>query len=77
LFDIEREVDEYNLSLFLEKRTSNGITFRFDVRNVNNRESCRIRTRYEGRISNGIVEEIEDYCRAEGILYALKIRHTF
>ena len=77
LFDTERSVDEYNLSLFFEKRSSNGVTFRFDVRNANDRESCRIRTRYEGRIASGIVEELENYCRAEGILYAFKIRQTF
>jgi len=77
LFDTEKEFQEYDLSLFMEKRSSSGITFRFDVRNANDRESCRIRTRYQGRISSGIVEELEDYCRTEGILYALKIRQTF
>ena len=77
LFDTERDFEEYNLSLFLEKRASNGVTFRFDVQNANDRESCRTRTRYEGRITSGVIEEIEDYCRTEGIRYAFRVRHTF
>jgi len=77
LFDTERDFEEYNLSLFLEKRAFNGVTFRFDLQNANDQEECRTRTRYDGRITSGVIEEIEDFCRTEGIRYAFRVRHTF
>ena len=77
LFDTERDSEEYSLSFFLEKRAFNGVTFRFDIQNANNKENCRLRTRYDGRITSGIIEEIENYCRTEGVRYAFRVRHTF
>mgnify|MGYP003341990617 FL=1 len=77
LFDTERDSEEYSLSFFLEKRAFNGVTFRFDIQNANDRENCRVRTRYDGRITSGIIEEIENYCRTEGVRLAFRIRHTF
>ena len=77
LFDTERDSEEHSLSFFLEKRAFNGVTFRFDIQNANNKENCRLRTRYDGRITSGIIEEIENYCRTEGVRYAFRVRHTF
>ena len=77
LFDTERDSEEYSLSFFLEKRAFNGVTFRFDIQNANNKENCRLRTRYDGRITSGVIEEIENYCRTEGVRYAFRVRHTF
>ncbi|MBM87032.1 MAG: hypothetical protein CMQ41_01505 [Gammaproteobacteria bacterium] len=75
--DIERDIRDYGLSLFIEKKAFNGITFRFDVMNANDPLRCRERTRFLGATANGNIEEIEDYCSQDGPVYALKIRHTF
>ena len=75
--DMEREIPDYNLNLFLEKRAFGGVTFRFDVRNANDRNFCRERTRFDGATVDGIFEEIENSCRQPGVRYSLKIRNTF
>ena len=75
--DIERDIRDYGLNLFFEKRAFGGITFRFDIRNANDPLRCRERTRFLGATIDGLVEEIEDYCSADGPTYSLKIRRTF
>ncbi|KRO84667.1 MAG: hypothetical protein ABR72_00185, partial [OM182 bacterium BACL3 MAG-120920-bin41] len=73
VFDIEREIPDYDLNLFFEKRAFGGVTFRFDMRNANDRNFCRERTRFDGATVDGIVEEIENSCRQPGVRYSLKI----
>ena len=75
--DIERDIRDYGLMLFVEKKAFNDITFRLDVRNANDPLRCRERTRFLGATIGGIVEEVENYCSQDGPVYALKIRHTF
>ena len=75
--DIEREIRDYGLSMFVEKKASNGVTFRLNVMNANDPQRCRERTRFLGATVNGIVEEIEDYCSGYGIQYALNASYTF
>ena len=41
------------------------------------RQECRTRTRFAGRISAGILEEIEDQCVTGGPVFTFKINGTF
>ena len=75
--DVEREIRDYGLSIFVEKRAFSDTTFRFDIRNANDPQRCRERTRYLGATVDGIIEEIENYCSQDGPVYSLKIRRTF
>ncbi|MFP6811530.1 MAG: TonB-dependent receptor [Pseudohongiellaceae bacterium] len=77
IIDIEREIRDYGLSMFIEKKAFNGVTFRFNVNNANDPQRCRERTRFLGATVNGIVEEIEDYCSGYGVQYALNASYTF
>lgn len=77
IIDIEREIGDYGLNFFVEKKAFDGITFRFDIQNANSQLRCRERTRFLGATIGGIVEEIEDSCSGSGTKYALKIRQTF
>lgn len=77
VFDIEREIPQYALNLFFEKRAFDGMTFRFDMMNANDRSWCRERTRFVGATVDGIVEEVENSCSQDGPKFSLKIRDTF
>ena len=77
IFDIEREIPQYGLNLFFEKRAFDGMTFRFDMMNANDRSWCRERTRFIGATRDGVIEEIENSCSQPGPKFSLKIRDTF
>lgn len=77
IIDIEREIGDYGLNFFAEKKAFGGITFRFDIQNANDQVRCRERTRFLGATIGGIIEEVEDSCSGSGVKYALKVRHTF
>ena len=47
------------------------------LRIINNGEFCRERQRFVGRISSGIIEEIEDQCSSTGPTVSLRINGTF
>ena len=60
--DIELSAGDPFWSAFVEWVSPQNITFRLDaLRIVNNGEFCRERLRFVGRISSGILEEIEIY----------------
>jgi hypothetical protein len=65
------------VSVFAELIAFGGTSFRFDIRDATNNESCRERIRYLGRLSAGIIEEIEDRCSSRGVVMSLKINATF
>jgi len=75
--DIERDIGDYGLNGFIEKKAFGGVTFRFDMQNANDPQRCRERIRFDGATVMGIVEEIENYCSSNGIKYSLKLRYTF
>ena len=75
--DIEEQINQPYLSAYVEKVAFGNITFRFESRNITENEYCRKRTRFQGRIVDGIVREIEDYCNGNGMEMALRVRTTF
>jgi len=75
--DYYTTLGEPNTSLFAEYITDGGISFRFDARDVTSNEQCRERRRFVGRISAGILEEIENRCSRRGTVLSLKISSTF
>lgn len=75
--DIERERRGYGLGLFAEKKAFDGVTFRFDARDVHDPERCRERVRFAGLTAEGVVDEVENLCWRNGPNYSLKVRYTF
>jgi hypothetical protein len=54
-----------------------GLTYRLEANNVENDEVCSERRRFDGRLLNGILSEVENNCTRNGSQVALKIRGTF
>jgi outer membrane receptor for ferrienterochelin and colicins len=80
IYDIDDVLDLYgepSLSLFAEWISPGGTSWRWDARDVGNPERCSNRTRYVGRLSAGILEEIERRCSSSGLVMSLKITGTF
>ncbi|MBL4572141.1 MAG: TonB-dependent receptor plug domain-containing protein [Gammaproteobacteria bacterium] len=75
--DIESYLGEPNTNAFVQFVDSRGITYRFDARNATSNLQCRERQRYIGRVSAGILEEIEDQCATSGRVVSLKINGSF
>lgn len=75
--NIERSYGDPNVSAFLEYVTPNNIRVRFDARNATNNIQCRERTRFDGRISGGVISEIENYCAEAARVVSIKINGTF
>ncbi len=75
--DVISSLGEPNVSVFAELIAFGGTSFRFDIRDATNNEQCRERIRYLGRLSAGIIEEIEDRCSSRGVVMSLKINATF
>lgn len=76
--DIELSAGDPFWSAFVEWVSPNNMTFRLDaLRIINNGQFCRERQRFVGRISSGIIEEIEDQCTASGPTVSLRVSGTF
>ena len=75
--DIADFIGEPNTNAFVQFVDSRGTTYRFDARNATSNLQCRERTRFVGRISANILEEIEDRCATSGRVVSLKINGTF
>jgi hypothetical protein len=75
--DIVDSIGEPNVGAFVEFIAFGGTTFRFDARDATSNLQCRERTRFVGRMSDGILEEIEDQCSSRGVVMSLKIGGTF
>jgi hypothetical protein len=75
--DIEFEIGDPRYNLFAEYLDSRGLTYRVDIQNFSNNVRCRRRTRFVGRISDNILEEIEGQCSGSGIDFSLRVSGTF
>ncbi|MCH8175881.1 MAG: TonB-dependent receptor [Proteobacteria bacterium] len=76
--DIELSAGDPFWSTFVEWRGFNNMTFRLDLsRIISDSEFCRERQRFVGRISSGILEEIEDQCSSSGSSVSLRVNGTF
>lgn len=75
--DIETYTNDGATDAFVEWIGFGDLTFRFDAKNILNEKNCRQRDRYVGRISSGLIEEIEFNCNTTGPVYALKLSGRF
>ena len=76
--DIELSGGDPFWSGFVEWRGLNDMTFRLDLsRIISDSEFCRERLRFVGRMSDGVLEEIEDQCSSSGHSLSLSINGTF
>ncbi len=75
--DVEFQVGEPMVNFFSEYIDSRGITYRFDAAALTNGAQIRRRTRFIGRTSAGILEEIEYRNTTTGVELGLTINGTF
>lgn len=75
--DIEDYIGQPNTTAFVQFVDPRGITYRLDARNATSNLQCRERHRFIGRITSGILEEIEDQCATSGRVVSLKVNGTF
>ena len=75
--DIELQTRDPFTNAFVEIVAFGGTTFRLEASSFNNSKYCRERQRFVGRISDGILEEIEDQCGNTGRRISLRVNGTF
>ena len=76
--DIELSAGDPYWQSFVEWRGPFSMTYRLNAsRLVNDGEFCRERQRFVGRVSDGILEEIEDQCSSSGRTISLSMNGTF
>lgn len=75
--DIEETTGDPVVNAFVEFIAFGDITFRLEARNATEDLQCRERQRFVGRISAGILEEIEKQCNTSGRVLSLKMNGTF
>ena len=78
------DIDDYiatlgkpTVNLFAQYISSAGTSWRFDIRDATTNLQCRERRRFVGRLSAGILEEIEDRCSTRGTVMSLKVSGAF
>ena len=79
-YDIDDVLDmrgDPSISVFAEWISPGGTSWRFDARDLGPNDQCRERMRFVGRLSAGILEEIENRCSTRGVTTSLKITGTF
>ena len=79
-YDIDDVLDmrgDPSISVFAEWISPGGTSWRFDARGLGPNDQCRERMRFVGRLSAGILEEIENRCSTLGVTTSLKITGTF
>ena len=76
--DIEYGSGDPFWGAFVEWISPQNITFRLEAQQIIEKaKMCRERHRFVGRISSGILEEIEDQCSRSGPIISLKMTGTF
>lgn len=75
--DIELAAGDPYPTMFVEYVSQRGTAYRFDAARLFNGLGCRERQRFVGRISSGILEEIEDRCSGSGRTLTFKVSGTF
>jgi len=75
--DIELVAGDPTALMFVEYIDKRGIAYRLDANGFTNDVSCRERQRFVGRISAGILEEIEDRCTGSGRTLVFKVSGNF
>ncbi|MCB1671846.1 MAG: TonB-dependent receptor [Gammaproteobacteria bacterium] len=74
--DIEAIVRDPRVNLYVEKVDHFGLTWRFEGGGLIDGAQCRKRQRFDGRISSGILQEIEHQCSRPGPTYNLRVSGT-
>lgn len=77
IYDIESDYADPAYTAFLEVIAFNNLTFRLDIDNLTNMDTCRDRIRYVGHIASNILEEVEYNCGGSGRTFALKVSGRF
>ena len=65
------------LSLFAEIVAWGGFTYRAELINALDWQSCRERTRYDGYLRDGVRREVEHFCTRNGEQFVMRVRGTF
>lgn len=79
-FDIDNEFDFVRpdtVSAFVEKVGFAGLIYRLEANNLSDFHACGVRYRYDGRVIDNVLKEVEQNCYTTGRSVSLKIRGTF
>ena len=66
-----------DLSLYAEKIGFGDFTYRMEINNALDVDTCTLRRRYNGYLRDGDLSEIEHNCFTAGVQYVFKVRATF
>jgi len=79
-FDIDNQFEfvfPTNLSAWVERVWFGGLTYRVELNNLENYETCGERRRFVGKRLDNILREVEYNCFTTGTQVAIKVRGTF